>query len=732
MGRVILGVIIACLAPAGVSANEQLSASLPSGTISEFHQTRPKSNEAPPMATVVEWSQDANGLNVVFSNHQDASRFPPRIQRQARDRVAGVDRVTLAINVGQAGSGYAFTVSRSGSVSDRTISNGNKFDSDWDGVWTSSVRETELGWEASLYIPWSSLSTSDASRRASASIYAERVVAATDLRAAYPNIVASDTNFADSFASIKLMPYKTSLLRFSPYASVLHDRRNSDTTTRFGIDVEWRPSSQFQLLASLNPDFGQVEADDLVINFSSIETSFSDKRPFFTSNQNLFDHRSPTGDQLLYTRRLGGARDDGDGLSDIDLGLKAVASHGRIDIAGMAVRESDPGSVGKSAVATSANMRTAFGGVGLVATYIERPYLDREALVFGTTGNWIPSDRFTAKWALMRSKVDRPAGTVEGNGGWITLFYQPTSEHRAQLDFTRYGRTFSFNDMGFQQRRNLQLLHASYEFLPSSRKEGWRSDSLSANFNFIRNSAGRYLGADLTLAQELVSESGASADFTLAGYRSGPDDLISRGNGPVLLSGGYIATAGYASRRFGHARYEVDASLASSGYARRQWSVSPSVAFFFNEELSASFGAKYESFRDRLLWSRGALFDRYGSSEQLLLASTLDWLVGSRHEFRAKAQWITANGESPRRYRLVSERLQPTSSPALQHGFSTAAFGLQLRYRYRFGLNNDFFLTYGRGAEIEYDLHRGVDQLIQDISPLADTEQFVAKVVCSF
>ncbi len=85
-----------------------------------------------------------------------------------------------------------------------------------------------------------------------------------------------------------------------------------------GADLFWKPNGQFQLSATLNPDFGQVESDQLVVNFGAVETFFSDTRPFFTENQGFFD--VPFGSinnnsRLLYTRRVGGNADDGSGAS---------------------------------------------------------------------------------------------------------------------------------------------------------------------------------------------------------------------------------------------------------------------------------------------------------------------------------------------------------------------------------------------------------------------------------
>src|SRR3546814_516382 len=96
-----------------------------------------------------------------------------------------------------------------------------------------------------------------------------------------------------------------------------------------GDDIFWKPSGQFQLTATLNPDFGQVESDDLVVNFCATETFIGDKRPFFTENQGLFEYTTPSDySQLLYTRRVGGPADDGEGSGDITAAVKLNGSFG--------------------------------------------------------------------------------------------------------------------------------------------------------------------------------------------------------------------------------------------------------------------------------------------------------------------------------------------------------------------------------------------------------------------
>ena len=74
-----------------------------------------------------------------------------------------------------------------------------------------------------------------------------------------------------------------------PYVSVQQNLLGTDAPdsedVKVGLDFIWRPNSSTQLTGAINPDFGQVESDDLVVNFSAYETLLEEKRPFFTENQ---------------------------------------------------------------------------------------------------------------------------------------------------------------------------------------------------------------------------------------------------------------------------------------------------------------------------------------------------------------------------------------------------------------------------------------------------------------
>ena len=88
-------------------------------------------------------------------------------------------------------------------------------------------------------------------------------------------------------------------------------RSGSEYFGSAGVDLKYRLTSNFTLDATINPDFGQVEADPAVINLSAFETFFDERRPFFVEGTDVFAFGSTRTNSIsnrpdfLYTRRIG-------------------------------------------------------------------------------------------------------------------------------------------------------------------------------------------------------------------------------------------------------------------------------------------------------------------------------------------------------------------------------------------------------------------------------------------
>ena len=83
-------------------------------------------------------------------------------------------------------------------------------------------------------------------------------------------------------------------------------QQNPDPGATVGVDLKYAVTPALTLTGTVNPDFGQVEADPAVVNLGAFETFFDERRPFFIegSGNYQFDCRDCN---LFYSRRIGRA-----------------------------------------------------------------------------------------------------------------------------------------------------------------------------------------------------------------------------------------------------------------------------------------------------------------------------------------------------------------------------------------------------------------------------------------
>ena len=108
--------------------------------------------------------------------------------------------------------------------------------------------------------------------------------------------------------AFQLTPYATARLQLRPQIMdpVYPTPRLVEPSADVGADLRVGLTSDLTLNAAINPDFGQVEADQVVLNLSNQELFFPEKRPFFTQGLELFqpvgaEFQTPM--QLFYSRR---------------------------------------------------------------------------------------------------------------------------------------------------------------------------------------------------------------------------------------------------------------------------------------------------------------------------------------------------------------------------------------------------------------------------------------------
>jgi hypothetical protein len=714
--------------------------------------TTPETGATPDFNTRVRWMAVKEGLAFHFYCEQDNSKYPRRAQRQQRDNLGGTDRVNVMVDFDGAGqSGYNVTLTRSDSIEDATISNENLFNADWDGLWYHGVSElaNDAGWQAELVIPWSSALMRDAAGDTrQIALYVDRVIGASDLRAAKPALSFFKPQFLSQFEKHEVPAFEQSLLKVYPYFTALSDLKTSNQDYRAGADLFWKPSASFQLTAALNPDFGQVESDDLVVNFDAVETFFSDRRPFFTENQSIFVLQSPEEENLIYTRRVGGARDDGKGASDIDLASKISGSVMGLDYGVFLVGESDRDEVGRSVGALrvrrpNISFADATLDVGYLGSVVERPFIDRTARMHSVdaeleTGQWVQRVVFLrtdpiADIAMLNSGQLGQRIAQAGIGGWARTIYKPTNDTDITFDWTRYDSQLDYNDLGFQRRNNLSLFEISprFRFNDLQGAFGLRSAQLNVDIDVAENSSGANLYEKHEIGTDLRWTDGAASYVELSHRTRGIDDLISRGNGNVINPSSTGFFANYDSVRMGNWKWGGELYLERGGTRNSLLDIGPAVRYWVNDDLNIRFGVSATQFRERLLWREGRLFGRYKQTQGASARVDLEWYFGSKQELRIKSELLAVSGQDPVALTLNSNG---SFSPSTQSvaPFSFQNFGLQVRYRYKLNQESDIFAVYSRGGDAAERDYQSAFSQFDEVIELDNTDQFLIKVRYAF
>ncbi len=694
----------------------------------DFVVVEPFTRAEPTYPTTVRLLALPEGIAVGFHNVQ-----PPDVPRQreltARDADMPGDRVNLFIDFNADGEvAYNFTVSLAGSIQDATITNENQFSTDWDGDWQHAAFEGEDFWSVEMLLPWTvaAMKNSGTPRRTVALMF-DRVLGVRTERSGYPAATFMRPRYVSEFARIEIDQYEQSLLRVFPYATAAIDLKNDQQTFNAGADLYWKPSGDFQLTAALAPDFGQVEADELVVNFDAIEAFFSDRRPFFTENQGLFDLRTPDNGLLIYTRRIGGPRDDGSGLAnDIDAAIKANGSALGFDYGALVAQESDYADDLGSLFYGQRLLRTGEQlSVGYLGTLVDRPFLDRQATMHAVDATWRANERWQVTGQVLASDIDDDIDS-SGAGIWTRIDYTPRPYFRQEWEITHFDRELNFNDMGFQRRASLNEIEWTAEYQQTLDHPLLRGASWRGEWQWRSNDRGERLPGALILDRTWQYKSGATILLNAFLETSGVNDLITRGNGNVAIPFRQSYYLEYESPRLERWQFELSVRPYEEGLGGRALDVGGEVTYTASQQLSLDGYLYATDSSDWLVWQQDNLLGRF-ERQAVDSGLNINWFPRSKHELRVKLQWLAIAADNARAVRVNRFGAATASADPIED-FSVNNFGLQLRYRYEFAAQSEVFVVYGRGGFVENDRREDFDDLLSDALSLRDADQFLVKV----
>jgi hypothetical protein len=278
---------------------------------SAFTQKFPQPGKPASEITIVRVVYDREAVWIGFDCRQSV---PVVAHLTRRDRSVEADWVEVSLDTRDDGvSAFSFTVNAAGVLFDGLRFNDTDYSSDWDENWDAKVQKGPGGWTAELRIPLRILRY-DRRPLMEWGMQLRRYISArheNDEWAYIPPTQAGEVSHYGRLRGLRNL-HKPSPFELRPFALVRVRHRDAasemlasgwDGTGSAGLDIKLHLTQNLTLDATFNPDFAQVEADQVVLNLTTFEIYFPEKRPFFLEGIDVFATPAP----LLYTRRIGHA-----------------------------------------------------------------------------------------------------------------------------------------------------------------------------------------------------------------------------------------------------------------------------------------------------------------------------------------------------------------------------------------------------------------------------------------
>ncbi|HAG73247.1 MAG TPA: hypothetical protein DCL66_13700, partial [Gammaproteobacteria bacterium] len=280
----------------------------------------PDTLEDAPYDTHIRFFYTERGIYVSAMNFQPKDTLIPRMT--SRDQFLPRDGFVVTIDAsGEGLYGYFLRLNLGGTLTDATVIAERQFNRQWNGSWDGRTQELENGWSAEMFIPWSMMALPQTDDSVNSTrkmgLYFERQIGhMSGNQIANPALPRTVNEYLSAFTKYEYMNIRPAKqLTYFPFIASTFDSLRNDSEIKVGNDIFWRPTTNTQFSATLNPDFGSVAADDVVVNLSAFEVFFREQRQFFLEGQDVFlthpRNTNPGGPggpiSMLNTRRIGSA-----------------------------------------------------------------------------------------------------------------------------------------------------------------------------------------------------------------------------------------------------------------------------------------------------------------------------------------------------------------------------------------------------------------------------------------
>ena len=714
---------------------------------------------------------------------------PESIVMRMTKRDAHTDRDTYGVTLDTTGQGefaYWFVVGLGDTVMDGKVLPERRYTSDWDGPWLYKAARFDKGWSVEIFFPWSMMNLPEAEGQREVGFALSRQVSHSNERYYWPGHTYSSPQFVTALNSMRVEGVEPrQQISVIPYVSTTLDDARDNDDTRGGVDITWKASTRAELTASLIPDFGAVEADNVVLNLTAFETFFPEKRLFFlegneifettpransgnplreltnenfatTSRRNFVTDHLPTPISLINTRRIGGTATQvslptgivpnrGEVGLPTDL-LGAVKLNGRIGDVRYGVLSAFEDEVewqgkNQSAVPVDidaegrdfAALRFSYDNsgnknyaLGYLGTFVKGPIYDAE--VHGLDWHYLAED---GKWVLDLQLMHSDVDDISGQGAIFDLSYSANSRFQHILKFDYFDEDVEINDLGFLRRNDYAGLQYAFRYAA----KGSTDEFVRANRGVVtvqqqyNVSQGQVVDSGIYWRNTLEAPGRNTIRTALAWLPQHYEDTDSRGNGAYRAEDRIwwnLLWSTDASKIFSWS-FGVGGIQEDIGDWTGQYSIGITARPISSLVIKADI--KYKRRDGWLVYQGGNNFGAYNGIDWQP-AIEMNWFMMPRHQLRFSMQWAGVRVDEQGFFAIPGGdgKLVPALRTRPDYDFTVSLLTAQLRYRWEIAPLTDLYVVYNLGNRLPLRHEDEFSSLFEDTfdDPLVDS--FIVKL----
>lgn len=208
-----------------------------------------------------------------------------------------------------------FNINAGGNKTDLIVTDALSVNLSWNAVWEGKTAVNDSSWTVEFRIPFNQLRFNRSDSGMTWGLHVRRIVRRIQETDQWSLIPRKNSGHVYSFGTltglkdipkprlVEFLPYVAGKATSAPVISGSPYSKNPAWSGNAGIDSKIGVGD-FTMDITVNPDFGQVEADPSVMNLTALETFYDEKRPFFLEGKHIFDF-SADNNLMFYSRRLG-------------------------------------------------------------------------------------------------------------------------------------------------------------------------------------------------------------------------------------------------------------------------------------------------------------------------------------------------------------------------------------------------------------------------------------------